>query len=57
VDQIIRGGLHAYLDERQQEINEIDKAVLSDFVDRHPRAATVGNLRTLLIETLHSRAL
>ena len=37
VDQIIRGGLHGYLDALQGKINEVDNAVLDDFVDWHPQ--------------------
>jgi uncharacterized alpha-E superfamily protein len=37
VDQIIRTGLHAYLDGLQIKINEIDNAILDDFVDWRPK--------------------
>jgi uncharacterized alpha-E superfamily protein len=37
VDQIIRGGLHGYLDGLQIKINEIDNAILDDFVDWRPK--------------------
>lgn len=37
VDQILRGGLHGYLDALQIKINEIDDAVTSDFVYWRPQ--------------------
>jgi uncharacterized alpha-E superfamily protein len=42
VDQILSGGLHDYLDALQRKINEVDNAVLSDFVDwrLHSRTPT-----------------
>jgi len=36
VDQILNNGLHGYLDALQQKVNEIDNALLSDFVDKRP---------------------
>ncbi len=38
VDQILKSGLHGYLDGLQIKINEIDDAVLADFVDWRPAA-------------------
>jgi uncharacterized alpha-E superfamily protein len=37
VDQILSSGLHGYLDGLQLKINEIDNAVMADFVDWRPR--------------------
>lgn len=40
VDQIIRNGLHGYLDALQMKINEIDNALTSDFVYWRPQTQT-----------------
>ncbi len=37
VDQILASGLHGYLDGLQIKINDIDNALLSDFVEWHPQ--------------------
>lgn len=37
VDQILAGGLHGYLDGLQIKINDIDNALLSDFVEWRPQ--------------------
>jgi uncharacterized alpha-E superfamily protein len=37
VDQILNAGLHSYLDSLQIRINEIDNALLADFVARTPQ--------------------
>jgi uncharacterized alpha-E superfamily protein len=38
VDQILNSGLHGYLDALQIKVNEIDNAVLADFVEWRPAA-------------------
>jgi len=40
VDDILNSGLHGYLDALQGKINEIDNAVLADFVDWRPQGKT-----------------
>ena len=40
VDQILRSGLHGYLDGLQLKINDIDNALLTDFVDWRPQSTT-----------------
>jgi uncharacterized alpha-E superfamily protein len=37
VSQILNSGLHGYLDALQIKINEIDNAILTDFVDWRPK--------------------
>jgi len=43
VDQILSGGLHSYLDGLQVKINDIDNALLTDFVDWRPRGPKSGS--------------
>ncbi len=42
VDHILNAGLHGYLDGLQGKINEIDNAVLDDFIDWRPQAKPPG---------------
>jgi uncharacterized alpha-E superfamily protein len=54
VDQIIRGGLHSYLDALQRKINEIDNAVLDDFVDWHPQVRTQTQTQSTLPDDVNT---
>jgi len=49
VDQILSGGLHGYLDGLQLKINQIDSALLKDFVDWRPQGTAQSQSQNLTL--------
>ncbi len=47
VDQILSNGLHGYLDALQQKVNDIDDALLTDFVNWRPPVQTQSQTSTV----------
>jgi uncharacterized alpha-E superfamily protein len=55
VDHILNSGLHGYLDGLQIKINEVDNAVLADFVEWRPQGKTQTQSQTQTVVVNGSR--